>query len=350
MQPVETKRLVLRQFETNDWPDVLELAIDWQLAPGPAFDKLPTSEREVQQLTDYLAQNERYFAPVLRATGKVIGLLALNGLDENEQFDLGHIIHSSYQDNEVDREAIAAIVDYLFQEKGVSTIVTHNADHAPQLAPLRSLGFQPGNLETGELVLTREGWEKGRRSSTNNHFPPLETTRLLLRPICAEDSSFVIQHFLNPDVQRYLYDEEPMTMPEQALAIIDFYTASADAAYNRWVIVRKVDQQPMGTCGFHKWSRPHRRAEIGYDLSPDYQGHGYMTEAVAAMIEHGFQRLNLYRIEALVAVENERSLALLHRLGFQQEGILRGYFWSSGQAYDHVTLSRLRSDISTETT
>ncbi|MFN8441384.1 MAG: GNAT family protein [Caldilineaceae bacterium] len=185
--------------------------------------------------------------------------------------------------------------------------------------------------------------------NTNLHFPPLETARLLLRPISDADSSFVVQHFLNPNVQRYLYDEEPMTTPEHALAIIDFYTASPDAPYNRWVVVCKTDQQPMGTCGFHKWSRPHRRAEIGYDLSPDYQGHGYMTEAVAAMIEHGFQRLNLYRIEALVAVENERSLALLRRLGFQQEGLLRSYFWSNGQAYDHVLLSRLCSDTPTET-
>ena len=178
----------------------------------------------------------------------------------------------------------------------------------------------------------------------NNHFPPLETTRLLLRPISQADSEFVVEHFLNPDVQRYLYDEEPMTTTAQALAIIDFYTASPGALFNRWVLVRKADQQPLGTCGFHKWSRLHRRAEIGYDLSPAYQGHGYMREAVGAMIEYGFGQMDLYRIEALVAVENERSLALLRHLAFQQEGLLRNYFWSNGHAYDHYLLARLRTD------
>lgn len=180
--------------------------------------------------------------------------------------------------------------------------------------------------------------------STSTHFPALETARLFLRPISSADTSFVIQHFLHPSVQRYLYDDEPITTPEQATAILDFYLASPDADYNRWTIVRKTDDQRIGTCGFHKWSRPHRRAEIGYDLSPAYQGYGYMTEAVEAMLQHGFRRLKLHRIEALVAVENTRSLALLQRVSFQQEGLLREYFWSNGKAHDHYLLARLCTD------
>jgi ribosomal-protein-alanine N-acetyltransferase len=175
-------------------------------------------------------------------------------------------------------------------------------------------------------------------------FPPLETARLLLRPISPSDADFVIEHFLDPAVQQYLYDEEPLTTPEQALAIIDFYTAAPNLDYNRWTLLRKADLQPIGTCGFHKWSHQHRRAEIGYDLSLAYQGCGYMTEAVGAMLEYGFSALDLYRIEALVAVANIRSCALLQRLGFQQEGLLRKYFWSGGQGHDHYLLARLRTD------
>lgn len=178
------------------------------------------------------------------------------------------------------------------------------------------------------------------------HFPLLETARLLLRPIHASDAAFVIEHFLDPAVQQYLYDEEPLTTPEQALAIIDFYTAASTSDYNRWILVRKTDRQPLGTCGFHKWSRQHRRAEIGYDLSPAYQGCGYMSEAVHAMLEHGFSMLGLARIEALVAVTNTRSRTLLQRLGFLHEGTLRKYFWSAGQAYDHQLFARLSTDPS----
>lgn len=173
-------------------------------------------------------------------------------------------------------------------------------------------------------------------------FPPLETERLYLRPISRSDSEFIVQHFLEPSVQQYLYDNEPMTTPEEALAIIDFYVNPIDTTYNRWVLVRKSDQCPLGTCGFHFWNRAHRRAEIGYDLSPAYVGNGYMSEAVQAMLLHGYNKLDLYRIEAQVAVENQRSQALLERLGFQREGLLRANFWSGGQPHDHYLFARLR--------
>lgn len=182
--------------------------------------------------------------------------------------------------------------------------------------------------------------------SSELHFPPLESARLLLRPISSSDAAFVVKHFLDPAVQQYLYDEEPFTTPEQALAIIDFYTATPNCDYNRWLLVRRADLQPIGTCGFHKWSRQHHRAEIGYDLSPAYQGAGYMLEAVHAMLAHGFNTLGLERIEALVAVANTRSRTLLERLSFQHEGTLRKYFWSRGQAHDHHLFARLRTEPS----
>lgn len=160
MPTIETKRLLLRPFVAADWPAVLDLAIDWARAPGPVFDKLPTTAPACQQLTDYLATADRYFAIYHRAEDKVIGLLALNGMDDQQRFDLGHIIHATWQDNDLDREAIAAMIDFIFQAKAVSAIVTHNADFAPQLAPLRSLGFQPGDAETGELILQRVAWEQ----------------------------------------------------------------------------------------------------------------------------------------------------------------------------------------------
>ncbi len=162
MERRETRRLILRGFRSQDWPEVQALAIDWKSAPGPEFDKLPTTETECRQFTDHLSGNDRYYAVCLRGEDKVIGLLALNGYDEQKRLDLGHIILSSYQDNDHDREALAAIVAVIFGDASVSTIVTHNADHPPQLAALRSLGFRDGSTETGELVLGRAEWERSR--------------------------------------------------------------------------------------------------------------------------------------------------------------------------------------------
>lgn len=176
------------------------------------------------------------------------------------------------------------------------------------------------------------------------HYPVLETERLRLEPISKAHSEFIVQHFLDPIVQRFLYDEAPMTKPEEALGIIDFYLNATNDRYNRWVVVRKADNTAMGTCGFHKWDKAHRRNEIGYDLSPQFHGHGYMREAVKACLAFAFHAMKIHRVDAFVAADNDRSLNLLGKLGFQREGLLRDYFWSEGVGYDHYMLGLLKSD------
>jgi [ribosomal protein S5]-alanine N-acetyltransferase len=178
-------------------------------------------------------------------------------------------------------------------------------------------------------------------ASRETPFPALDTERLRLRPIGRGDLPFVLQHFLDPAVQRFLLDDEPIQTAEQAAAILDFYLSAPQPTYNRWVIMRRHDCRPIGTCGFHRWSRQHHRAEVGYDLGPAFQGQGYMTEALAAMVAHGFAQLGLHRIEAIVAPENTRSAALLTRSGFQCEGTLRDYFYSGGRYHDHLLFARL---------
>ncbi len=175
-------------------------------------------------------------------------------------------------------------------------------------------------------------------------FPTLETPRLILRPIAPSDLEFVFRHFSDPLVAQYLLDEAPLTTLEQAQDIIDFYTRPIADTYNRWIMVRKADQQPIGSCGFHKWNRRNLRSEIGYDLTPTAWQQGFMREALTAAIHFGFTNMGLNRIEALVYPANTRSLALLHKLGFQQEGLLRDYFYQSGQFYDHLILALLQRD------
>lgn len=178
----------------------------------------------------------------------------------------------------------------------------------------------------------------------NNDFPSLETERLLLRPLSTVDLEFVFRHFSDPAVNRYLLDEEPVRTREQAQSIIDFYSSPATQPYNRWVIVRKADMQPIGTCGYHQWQKVHQRAEIGYDLEKASWGQGIMTEALRTMLRYGFEQMDLNRVEALVYVENDASIRLLERLGFQKEGLLRQSFRQGHTYYHHWLLSLLKAE------
>ena len=178
-------------------------------------------------------------------------------------------------------------------------------------------------------------------TNTPDYFPALETERLVLRQLTLDDTDFVFRHFSDTIVNQYLMDEPPVIEFSQAQEIVRFYLEPEGKTYNRWGLLRKSDNQLIGTCGYHKWEKRYYRAEIGYDLSPSCWGQGYMMEALQIVISHGFEQMRLNRIEALVFIDNDRSIRLLQRLGFKQEGILRDYFYLDGKFYDHFIFSLL---------
>lgn len=176
-------------------------------------------------------------------------------------------------------------------------------------------------------------------------FPVLETERLLLRSLENSDAEFIFKHFSDPAVTQHLLDSPPMSRRSEARDLITFYKSRERHDPNRWGVVTRSDNSVIGTCGFHNWAPRHHRAEIGYDLSPHAWGHGYMAEALRAVLAHGFKDMNLNRIEAFVFGENEKSIRLLDKLGFQGEGVLRDYFCFDGTFYDHQLFSRLETDV-----
>ena len=76
-------------------------------------------------------------------------------------------------------------------------------------------------------------------------------------------------------------------------------------------------------------------ADLGYELDPEYWGHGYATEVVQGLLEFGFGELDLHRVWAYCLAENQPSWRLLERLGFGLEGtireneFMRGHWWDS---------------------
>ena len=175
--------------------------------------------------------------------------------------------------------------------------------------------------------------------------PELRTERLVLRPITSTDADFVLRHFGDPGVHRYLVDSDPVTTVEHARSIVDFYTSDTSGTRQRWVITRSVDGEPIGTCGFHLRSFAHRRAEIGYDLAPAWWGQGLMTEALRAVLGHGVGEMGLHRISACIHPENLASLRTAERLGFEREGIARDLFFDGSTYHDHWMLSLLAADL-----
>ena len=160
-------------------------------------------------------------------------------------------------------------------------------------------------------------------------FPALETDRLQLRAITADDAQAWYDLHQHPEVMRYLTDFESDVSHAEIQEIIEWVGNAFNSKFGmRWAITLKPDDLMIGSCGFHDYKPSHRSAEIGYELHHDYWRKGIMTEAIAELLRFCFNDLNLHRVSANVTVGNEASAGLLKSLGFTQEGTWRDcVFW-----------------------
>jgi ribosomal-protein-serine acetyltransferase len=100
----------------------------------------------------------------------------------------------------------------------------------------------------------------------------------------------------------------------------------------------------VGVVAFNSIEKMNRCATMGYWLAKSQMGRGYMTAAVKALIDEGFQHLELNRIQARVATTNYPSQAVCDRLGLKKEGVLRQAEWLYDHYVDLTMHSVLRSE------
>jgi len=105
----------------------------------------------------------------------------------------------------------------------------------------------------------------------------------------------------------------------------------------------KGQQKIIGTVGFNNFIKLHR-ANIGYDLQTDHWNKGYITEALKAVINYGFNKLEINRIEAEVMQGNIISERVLTKLNFKNEGVLREWMFWNEKHYDMTMFSLLKAD------
>jgi len=102
----------------------------------------------------------------------------------------------------------------------------------------------------------------------------------------------------------------------------------------------------LGGCGLHPRTG-HRTLEIGYWIAPPRWGQGLATEVAAALTRVAFEVLGADRVEIRIDPDNDRSLAVARKLGYREEGTLRGVGDPAvdGLPADHVVFGMLRGEL-----
>ena len=164
--------------------------------------------------------------------------------------------------------------------------------------------------------------------------PVLESPRLRLRAYRADDAAAMFALYSDPRVMRY-WSFPPWNEIAQARAYLARVLAEmAEGRVLPWAVADRDSDQLVGTTTLYALNLEQRRAEIGYSLSPAWQGRGLAAEALRTVIGHAFDSLGLLRIEADVDPRNLASRHLLERLGFRHEGLMRARWHVAGEVCD----------------
>ena len=176
-------------------------------------------------------------------------------------------------------------------------------------------------------------------------FQNLETERLLLRRLNPNDVAEVFAMRSNPEVM--LYIPRPLAQTkEEALAHITLIDEKIENNTGiNWGITVKGEDTIMGIIGHYRIQPENHRAEIGYMSLPEYNGKGYISEAIKAVVTYGFEQMNLHSIEAVIDPGNVASEKVLLKNGFVKEAhILENELWE-GKFWDTVIYSLLRRNF-----
>ncbi len=161
-------------------------------------------------------------------------------------------------------------------------------------------------------------------------FPELHTPRMQLRALHEADAPVVFQLYSDPRIMRYR-GAPVFTQPETADALIAQWNNAFEKQQGvRWGLVLQENNTLIGTAGFTKFNAMNFRAEIGYELHPDFWNRGLMTEALKAITTWGIKDTGLHTIEANIAPENSASKRVLEKLGFVREALFRENYFYEG--------------------
>lgn len=151
----------------------------------------------------------------------------------------------------------------------------------------------------------------------------LSTERLTLRAPGAADVDAITAACQDPEIPRWTTVPSPYTR-QDAEGFVELVAQWwDDGSQAVWGI--RHDDRLIGTIGLHHIV-PHPvggHAELGYWMSADVRGRGFLVEAGRAVLDWGFQELGLVRIRWQAVVGNIPSARTARALGFRYEGMMR---------------------------
>ncbi|WP_176586562.1 GNAT family N-acetyltransferase [Priestia megaterium] len=172
-----------------------------------------------------------------------------------------------------------------------------------------------------------------------------KTDRLVLRKFSVSDTEYFHSYRSNPTVamfqswEDYQYSEAESFVNDQIRNV-----PNQPGTWFQFAIALAENDQLIGDCALHTPLHEPRIVEIGFTLSPEYQGNGYASEAVSGLLHYIFHLLGKHKVTAFSDVRNQKSIAVLERVNMRREGHLLQNYMSKGQWVDEYQYAILESE------
>ena len=281
----------------------------------------------------------------------VIGRFTIVELDkENKKCNVKFKFYR--EDNyEVLKEAVQLILKAIFKEKSIFK-ANFVVSESMNLKVFLDIGFTLEAIFTDNIFNNGSFYDELSLGINRNEY--LESERLniinlngenlLIRNFTPDDAEELLNYYIRNE--EHLKSFEPTrdksfyTVDSQKELLLESYrqlmngTSSDLGIYKEKKLIGKVKISNIVYGVF-------KNGIVGYSIDKEYEGQGYMKEALLIILEYAKNHLDLHRLEASVLVDNKRSKNLLLSCGFEEVGINKKYLYINGKWRDHITFYKI---------
>lgn len=181
-----------------------------------------------------------------------------------------------------------------------------------------------------------------------NNDPIIENEIIKLRRVSPSDAESLFEAVSESFREVSLW--MPWCSADYTLEESKLWCESRDDAWKKgteydFVITEKTNNFPLGVCGLNYINIEERFANIGYWVRTSKTRQGIATAAARLIAEFGFDKLNLHRMEIVVAASNIHSQRVAEKAGAFREGLLRQRLFLHGQILDAFMYSLVPADF-----
>jgi len=350
-----SEHLCIRHTESVDIPTVIGLSARVQedltrsgslqhigpIAPSVMEAMITRGNAYVIELEDVLVGS--FFLEPLNFAQRAIW--KLDALDRRFWFLSRFMLAPEYQGRHLGEQVVREVQRRTTMEPNGALILDCWAGNESLRAYYGGLGFHlHGLFDEEDYQIAVMVWLPINGAFDFSYFPVLHTSRLRLREMLPSDAEDMMRFRGEYEVTKYNSGVPYQDVGQARAAIEGIAEDFAVRRTLRWGITLKDEDALIGQIGYNYWARRDHRAAVGFDLARKLWGRGLMTEALHAVVQFGFERMHLNRIDADANSQNIGSLRVLTKAGFVREGLQRQQYYEDGTFHDLVIFGLLKQD------